>query len=194
MAADVVRRQLARELKEIVSSYFSEYRAAIEADQRRVLEGLKPGDVMPGVGKRILFDDTRAKVSGAYTKAVSQANAKLEAFEKGLNKVIAEPPTDEALRAIQAAKLCGNVSEAEIESLMDRYGSCYLARRAIAKLATDSGVYDFLAHDDIAEAVEVAGRVRKSIDGLHPSSIEHSDLSLDFKEWSVNDSIAALEA
>lgn len=194
MSNSYYRTRLADQLKQASRDYFSAYRGIMERDDRRYRDGLKPGDTMHGHGKRLRFDESRDAARAAYHEMTSSASRAIEDYERRLNESMSEAPSAEALRAIQAAGMVDHVTEAEIQSLDARFGSCFLAARAIQKLAADNDI--LFQSRRLAEAdrdSDAIASIRKSIDRLDPSNIESEAASLDFFGCLFDMSLNALD-
>lgn len=193
MTNSYYRTRLADQIKQASRDYIAQYRGIVERDDRRYRDGLKPGDTMRASGKRLRLDESRDAARAAFHEMTSHVDAAISDYERRVSESMSEPPSAEALRAIEAAGMVDHVTEAEIEALDARFGSNFLAARAIQKLASDNDI--LFQSRRLAEAdrdQDVIESIRKSIDRISPPSLESGAASLDFYASLLDMSLAEL--
>lgn len=158
------------ELKNIVKAYGDSATAQKEAFQeesKRIHENYSGGlyDTMMAEVK----DMYEANISALRTTQIASVNAFIDGIKGKISAIASEPvdPTFEA--TILAFKMMEAPTQAEIQSLFDRYGTTYYSYRAICGLVGGSSKgYKTIPFDELLEDLET---IRKDAIGfIHEDS------------------------
>lgn len=154
---------LASNLKSIVRDFASDFEKIRARDEARVRARLQPGDYMPGRLSRNGFFtvEARDEARSAATAATAEARRLIEAERARASAALSEPPSPDALRAIEALKLNPALDEATVTSAMERYGSNALAAAAIRGVAAESRIHVRPPADSAADVLDKVAELEK---------------------------------
>lgn len=109
------------ELKAITTRYTDKYKNICERSREERIKSLQPGAALPAHGK-LYGDEAREQFRKEADACRVQAASIIENELKALNDKMTAAPSIEAVNTIQLLKMRSNVTAADINSLMQRYG------------------------------------------------------------------------
>lgn len=162
-----------KELKSIISQFKDSYRIACDSSRNEYMKTLSAGARVPKEG--ILYGDERRQefesmCAGYRDKALALLNKVLS----DLHDKMTEAPSTDAVNSITLLGLRKNISQSEIENLLERYGDNPQAWNTIVSIARDHNLSYFGNHpiegqisaiNDLSRSLERVLSTRSAIDG-----------------------------
>lgn len=162
-----------KELKSIISQFKDSYRIACDSSRNEYMKTLSAGARVPKEG--ILYGNERRQefesmCAGYRDKALALLNKVLS----DLHDKMTEAPSTDAVNSITLLGLRKNISQSEIENLLERYGDNPQAWNTIVSIARDHNISSFGDHpiegqisdiNDLSRSLERVLSTRSAIDG-----------------------------
>lgn len=169
-------KQIKTDLKAITHAFVDEYNRAAQLSWEEQVKRMGPGSVSPQRGRlfasaeRATFDAFAANQREKMRNAVSGVASEI-------NRLRSEAPSAEAVNAVTMLGLRNSVSVDEINAAADRYGSNYMAYKAIRDIGVKNQIFLPEKHsvDQIADGLS-------SIDGIIS---DMTTLSAENGRWSA---------
>lgn len=151
-----------KELKSIISQFKDSYRIACDSSRDAYMKTLAAGAPIPKEGS--LYGETfknefESMCSGYRDKARKIVEKKLSELREEVTKA----PSTEAVNSITLLNMRNNITEAEIDDLLTRYGDNVQAWRTIVSIARDHNIYAF-RDNDIDERIAAAESLERTLD------------------------------
>ena len=151
-----------RDLKTIISQYLDDYKAICNSSRNDYIKTLVPGSPVPPEGA-IYTDEKKAEfrslVEGYRTKAFSI----IDKAYKDLKDKSTVAPSSDAVNSIALLNMRKDISEKDIEDLLDKYGNNVQAYSTINSIARDHGIKTFKDHR-IKEDMDGVGEIESVMD------------------------------
>ena len=130
------------QLKAITKGYADDFKAISERSREERLKDLAPGSSIPASGK--LYGDKAKndfKVKADTYRA--RANEVIDKEPKSRNDKMTAAPSTEAVNTIQLLKMRNNLTEADINPLMKRYGDNTQVYDTLRDIAAQHGIHGY---------------------------------------------------
>ena len=129
-------KAIKKTLAGLCHEYADNYQRLIDTDRYRKKASLKPGESVPSMKNTKFYDDAlrgefaavAADIRGRWQAVIDDARAEI-------NRIKTEPPSAEAVNAVNILKLIEKPTLEELQAIMDRYGDNYLISRAVSEIA-----------------------------------------------------------
>lgn len=153
-------KEIKNELKTIVHAFADNYKSAAQRSWEEQVKRLGPGTTSPQLGRfftveeRGKFDDFAAGQREKLRRAVSGVSAEID-------KMRTEAPSSEAVNAITMLGMRSSISEDELYAAADRYGSNYMAYKAIRDIGAKNKIFipEKHAADRMADGLSSVDRI-----------------------------------
>lgn len=141
----IINEKVNKELKSIISQFKDSYQIACDSSRNAYMKTLPAGARVPKEG--ILYGDERRQefesmCAGYRDKALALLNKVLS----DLHDKMTEAPSTDAVNSITLLGLRENISQSEIENLLERYGDNPQAWNTIVSIARDHDIRAFSDH------------------------------------------------
>lgn len=167
------------ELKKIISDFGETYTRTCEASWKEYVSGMEPGQPAPPKGK-IYGDKNRKQFAKDCNEYKSKALAIITGELDKLNAVATAAPNTDAVNAISLFNMRKNVSQEDVETLLDTYGDNIQAFKTIMDISSDKGIRIAAKHPT-EEKIDSLNGLKKSIDStLNLQSAENGHASKGF--------------
>ena len=166
---DFTEKDVNKKLKGLVDEYRNTYDSIAKSSRNFVLANLKPGEKVPEEGIIYLdhykdqFKEKAKKIRADALQIIDDAKAKVELK-------MSEPPTTEMTNLVTMLKYRDDLTEQEVDSLLDKYSDNVQTFRAINSIAKEKGliVGDASPLNDIVERMDNLKAVtNKMFDGTY---------------------------
>lgn len=146
------------ELKKLLQTYLSEYQAICEQSRTEKMGKMNPGEPVPIAGT-IYGNDFAARFDDVCGKLRAEAEKLLQAEKDRVKLAITEAPDPAAVNTIMLLNTRSAVTEAEIMTLLEKYGGNYQTREALRDIANKHSIW-LPEEDDVLMRI---GRLEKAI-------------------------------
>lgn len=132
MAFDI--RKLQKEIGELQKEFSVAFNKRAEASRVEKLQSLAPGEMVPASGK-IYGEDHRKRFEEQAAEIRHKGFDLIDKARSEINRDISAAPSADAVNALSMLALRSDVSQEEIDALLDSYGSNYQTYKAIRDVA-----------------------------------------------------------
>ena len=174
------RRAIARAIARDVDEFFDTYVDCLEHDERQARASLKPGEPLPARrGNRFITGEGKQRANEKTRGAVAGIRANIDKARQALAADMSAAPSEEAMRAIQAARALEHPGSELLETLESQYGANnYLAHRAIVELAHRVGEYGIGRENDTEQAAAALDGLECALGDISSDSVYYSSLGV----------------
>lgn len=131
---------LKSELKELSRSWAAEHDRIAESSRLEYMKNLKPNELAPKQG--VCYGDAFiSEAKGRVQKYKEDALQKIDSYISEANETLMTPPSEEALRTIQALKLAGKVSSDDLARYVNQYGDNYTCHKVLSDIGVQNKCY-----------------------------------------------------
>lgn len=150
-------------LKDITSSYAKDYKDICERSREERIKSLEPGATLPKTG--VLYgEDARQSFKVKADTHRAKANELINTELAKLNESMTAAPTTEAVNTLQLLKMRSNVTAADINNLMGRYGDNTQVYDTLLDIAAQHGIREYAyTRNPIRERAEKLNDLKSSI-------------------------------
>lgn len=142
------------ELKALVKQFNEGFRINTEMSRDAHIHTLPTGSKIPEEGK--FYDNaTRALFAGTCEQLRTKAREILDTQLQKIKTEAIESPADDAVNAIKLLSMRKNITEGEVDSLLQRYGDNVQAYKTIVDIAEDHGLHGWARHPIDAQMQDV---------------------------------------
>ena len=131
-----------KQLKALVAEFVEKYREAAAKSHEEYIKNLKPGEDAHIPAEEYIIGDAPRREFFSYCMDLQK---KVDEILSGLAEKERDertaPPSEEAVRIINLLYLRSDVTEDELNDLMNRYGDTYQARKAMLDIAHRNEIY-----------------------------------------------------
>ena len=136
------QKQLNANLKGLADEYRREYDHLHQASYNHYLKGMKPGETIPA-GKAFYDNVHEGSFHTVCTDLREKAGRYIADALKDLKAQAAEAPTPEALAAVQMVAMRKNITEQDINRLMEAYGSNPITYTTLQDIAAQHDIHGY---------------------------------------------------
>lgn len=156
--------ELKGRLKKTYHSFVDEYQRSVEASYQKQVAMLRTGEMTPKV-KRLVGDDRTAFEERArYYR--TETEKIIKDAEDSIKDVLSEAPSTEAVNYVSMMSMRGDLTQADIDAAIEKYGSNYSAYSAIASIGRKQPIKLHTAPHEVDRArdfIKLAGPICSSM-------------------------------
>lgn len=175
----------------VLNKWYEDYKTITESSRNEYMRSMKAGSTIPETGK-IYGDYWQKEYEKSTSKFRDEALQVVKLVKNDFTRAVAEAPSEEALRAIQALEHLdyGKVEtkmecEAIFDALMEKYGDNYLAHRAIKEKAYEADVTGYTDNEDM-KGLMTCKAVEEQIEKAFRVGSTMTDGSISMMEMGIN--------
>lgn len=181
-------------LKNLVDTFGQDFETSAEASRVAFMQSARGGDMIPVPG-RFYSEEARDQFQERCLGYAAQAQQIIDTMTTTLRTVLAEAPSEEAVRVIQLLMLRKDLTEEEIYNLLEVYGDNAQAYKAIASVAAEKGLFVTPCPVDqrLKTYADLAASLEKTFTATSAEGGHASDGYLSMLKWMIDNVIPVEE-